>query len=204
MRGVLDGRMYNVAVIDLRVEQLSISILTSGLSAPKPFGGHKCLSRSTLAALAGSESVLRLFLVFVGIELPALGFVKLVYLSLHVLDYLVLQGGQLSLPVEHALVGCQEHVEADQLPFGQAFRLLDICERIAREVPSAVRIDLAEFAIFALNHVLPSIWIAGHNARGIYGTPGPLTSALRSDFLFFCFTTGLWYHTVCDPESYLR
>ena len=107
------------------------------------------------------EAFLLLILALIGIvgvvELPALGLIKLVDLSLHIFDDLVLQRRELSLPVKHALVACQQHIQAYQLPFGDALGLLDVGERIAREVPSAISIDLAKLAIFALNHVLTPI-----------------------------------------------
>ena len=179
-------------------------VKTGGYATGKPSQRHGTALDSTGTTISLLKIVLWLILVFVRVKFPTLGFVKLIDLSLHVLDYLVLQGGQFSLPVEHALVAGQKHVESDQLPFGETFGLLDVGERIACEVLPAVGIDLAEFAIFALNHILTSIGIAGHHARGICGSAEPLTSALRSEFLFFCFTISLWYHTFGGLESSLR
>src|SRR4030042_3575494 len=54
---------------------------------------------------------IRILLGLIRVELPALGFLHLADLSLDVLEDLVLERAKLAVPLEHALVAAQEHVE---------------------------------------------------------------------------------------------
>jgi hypothetical protein len=90
--------------------------------------------------------------IFIIVGFPAVGFVYIVNFAFHIFEDFVLQRGELFLPAEHFLIGGQEHIEPDKLPFGDALRFFDIGERVALECPPVVRADFAELAVFTLNH----------------------------------------------------
>jgi hypothetical protein len=58
-------------------------------------------------------------------------------------------------------VAAHQHIEPDQLPFGEALRLLDIRERIAFEGSLATRTYLTQLAFDALDHFCTPIQITG-------------------------------------------
>ena len=77
------------------------------------------------------------------VDFPAFGFFDIADFPLDVLEDLVLQGGESAIPLEHALVAGQQHVQADQLPLGDTFRFLDVREGVALEGLVTVGSDLA-------------------------------------------------------------
>jgi hypothetical protein len=113
-------------------------------------------------------------------------------------------------------VAGHQHIQPNQLPFRYALGLLDVVERIAREVSSPIRIDLAELTIFALDHLFTPIWIAlrtlaatrpkaGIRLRTLFAVRLPAL-LLTSEFLFFALQSiyGIIYffylEVLCDKD----
>ncbi len=93
--------------------------------------------------------------VFIG-YFPAFGLVDIVQFALDILEELVLHRCHPLIPAQKAPMCGNEDIQAQKLPFCDAFGLLDIAEWVALECPSAVGTDLVKFAVLTLNHAATS------------------------------------------------
>ena len=121
-----------------------------------------CRRCSTAARLLSSQNrasdrpsfIPALLSLLLFLKFPALRFFHFIDLSLDIFEDLVLEGAKLAVPLEHVLITAQQHVEPEELPFGEAFGFLDIGKRVAPEGFSPVRSFLTKLALIALDHIL--------------------------------------------------
>jgi len=87
------------------------------------------------------------------VKFPAISFIDIVQFAFDVFEEFILDGGHFLLTCEHGLRVRNEQVEAEELPFHQAFGLFYIDKRIATEHPSAIGLLLKKFTFDALYHI---------------------------------------------------
>ncbi len=86
------------------------------------------------------------------VSFPAIRLVEILEFSFYVFEDFLLHWRDFLLETCHALESGEEHVEAENVPFCEAFGFFYVFERVAFEYAPAFGRFFVEFAVFALDH----------------------------------------------------